>query len=225
MPVHMTNERWHTTCEYLSEVFGREDEQLRTLMPRAIEAGIPDIAVDASVGRLLTLLAKTANVRTAVELGTLAGYSGIWIARGLPEGGRLITVEPEPKHAAFARTEFDAAGVGERVEIREGYGLDVLPGLVAELGAGSVGMVFLDAIKSEYPDYLPYATELLRPGGLLVADNSLGGGADWWIDDPLGSHESRDGADEMNRLVAESDEYDAANVPIREGVLIARKRG
>ncbi len=225
MPVHMTNERWHATCEYLDDVFGRADDQLRTLMPRAVEAGIPDIAVSPSVGRLLTLLAKTANVRTAVELGTLAGYSGIWIARGLAEGGRLITVEPEARHADFAAAEFIAAGVDERVEIRRGFGLEVLPVLVQELGAGSVGMVFLDAIKSEYPDYLPYATELLRPGGLLVADNSLGGGADWWIDDPKGSHESRDGADEFNRLVAESDEYDAANVPIREGVLIARKKG
>ena len=90
MSVHMTNDRWHATCEYLDTVFGREDDQLRTLMARAVEAGIPDIAVSASVGRLLTLLAKTANVRTAVEVGTLAGYSGIWIARGLAEGGSKI---------------------------------------------------------------------------------------------------------------------------------------
>lgn len=219
----MTPERWDATCAYLDDVFGAQDEQLRTLMTRAVAAGLPDIAVSASVGHLLMVLAKTAGARTIVEVGTLGGYSGIWLARGLAPGGRLITVEASPVHAAFARGEFDKAGVGDRVEVREGKGLEVLPALVAELGEGSVDLVFLDAIKTEYPGYLPHAKALLRPGGLLTADNALGGGS-WWIDGEAGSDESRDAADRFNRLVAGDADFDAACVPIREGVLIARKR-
>ncbi|MEZ6319455.1 MAG: O-methyltransferase [Phycisphaerales bacterium] len=199
------------------------DEQLRTLMTRAVAAGLPDIAVSASVGHLLMVLAKTAGARTIVEVGTLGGYSGIWLAKGLAPGGRLITVEAAPVHAAFARAEFDQAGVGDRVEVREGKGLEVLPALVEELGEGSVDLVFLDAIKTEYPGYLPHAKKLLRPGGVLTADNALGGG--WWIDEAPGSSESRDAADRFNRLVASDADFDAACVPIREGVLIARKHG
>lgn len=222
--MEITPDRWRATGEYLDTVFGEQDDQLATLMPRAVAAGVPDIAVSPSVGRLLTLLGQLAGAHTIVEVGTLAGYSGIWLARGLAEGGRLITIEPEPAHADFAAAEFIAAGVADRVEIRRGYGLDVLPELVRTMGAGSVGLVFLDAIKTEYPDYLPYATELLRPGGLLVADNALGSGS-WWIDAKPGESAERDAADEFNRLVAASDEYEAACVPIREGVTIARKRG
>lgn len=219
----MTPERWRATCEYLDDVFGAQDEQLRTLMTRAVAAGLPDIAVSASVGHLLMVLAKTAGARTIVEVGTLGGYSGIWLAKGLAPGGRLITVEAAPVHAAFARAEFDQAGVGDRVEVREGKGLEVLPALVEELGEGSVDLVFLDAIKTEYPGYLPHAKKLLRPGGVLTADNALGGG--WWIDEAPGSSESRDAADRFNRLVASDADFDAACVPIREGVLIARKHG
>ncbi len=219
--MEMTPERWARTCAYLDGVFADPDKQLATLMERAVAAGLPDIAVSPSVGRLLTLLARLVDARTIVEVGTLGGYSGIWLARGLADGGRLITIEPEALHAEFARGEFDAAGVGGRVEIRRGAGLDVLPALVEELGASSVDLVFLDGIKSEYPGYAASARRLLRSGGLLVADNALGGG-DWWIDDE--SHASRDAVDALNRALAGDEAFEAACVPIREGVLIARKR-
>ncbi len=219
----MTPERWQATCSYLDDVFGVEDERMSSLMRRAVEAGLPDIAVSASVGRLLLLLVKITGARTIIEVGTLAGYSGAWLARGLAPGGRLITIEPVDLHADFAQREFDALGLGECVELRRGLGLDVLPGLVSELGESSVDVVFLDAIKSEYPGYFPHAKRLLRPGGLLIADNALGGG-DWWIDDPEGVNESRDGADRLNRMVAADEQFDAACVPIREGVLVARRR-
>jgi len=218
----MTPDRWRATCAYLDDVFGHEEDRLATLMPRAVQAGLPDIAVSASVGRLLLMLAKTIGARTVVEAGTLGGYSGAWLARGLAPGGRLITIEPVDLHADFARGEFEALGLGGAVEIRRGFALDVLPALVDELGDGSVDVVFLDAIKSEYPGYLPHAKNLLRPGGLLIADNALGGG-DWWIDDPERSNESRDGADRLNRMVAADEGFDAACVPIREGVLVARR--
>ena len=226
--MEMTPQRWSYTSAYLKGVFGEQDEQLRTLMMRAVAAGLPDIAVSADVGRLLMILASMAGgggsgrPKLAVELGTLAGYSGIWIARGLGEGGRLITIEPEPSHAAFARAEFQAAGLADRVEVREGTGLDLLPRLRAELGAGSVDFLFMDAIKSEYPDYFREARDLIAPGGLLVADNVLGAG-DWWIDESPGTNKNRDGADALNRTLAADPEFEAVAVPIREGVLIARR--
>jgi len=222
--MRMTPERWDATTDYLTTVFGREDDQLRTLMPRAVEAGLPDIAVDAAVGRFLTLLMRTAGAKTAIEVGTLAGYSGIWLARGLAEGGALHTIEYEPKHVDFARSEFKAAGLADRVTLHTGAGLDVLPRLSKELGPAAVDILFLDAVKPEYPAYLDAALPMLRPGALVIADNALGGG-DWWIDDPEGKSESRDAMDAFNRALADDDRFDAACVPIREGVLVARYAG
>lgn len=217
----MTPQRWDATGLYLDSVFGREDEHLAGLMGRAVEAGLPDIAVSAGVGRMLLVLARLVNARTIVEVGTLAGYSGIWLARGLGEGGRLVTVEAAPAHADFAERSFAEAGVADRVTVVRGTGLEALPRLADELGEGGADLVFLDAVKTEYPAYLPHAKRLLRPGGLLVADNALGGG--WWIDDAPGSNASRDAADRFNRLVAEDADFEAFCVPIREGVLVARK--
>ena len=206
-------------------VFGEQDEQLATLMPRAVAAGLPDIAVSADVGRflkMLTGLAAPGGARLAVEVGTLGGYSGIWIARGLAPGGRLITVESDPKHAEFARRELEDAGVADRVEIRVGTGLVELANLARQLGPGSIDLVFLDAIKSEYPGYFEAIRAAIRPGGLLVADNALGSGS-WWIDESPGSSPDRDGADRLNRILANDPGFESVAVPMREGILIARK--
>lgn len=229
----MTPERWARTKAYLCEVFGREDATLGGVIPRALSSGLPDIAVDSSVGRLISLLCGMTNAgrgaRLALELGTLAGYSGVWIARGLGQGGRLITVEPEAKHAAFARETFAACGVGDRVEIRQGFALDEIARLARERGAASLDFVFLDAVKQEYPAYFEALGGAIAPGGLLVADNALGGS--WWIDEVgvLASSDpthraSRDAVDRFNRAVAADDRFDAACVPLREGLLIARRR-
>ena len=222
--MEMTPARWEYTKKYLHETFGRPDEQLATLMHRAVAAGLPDIAVSADVGRLLELLAamvcrEQGAKGRALELGTLAGYSGIWLARGMGRG-ELITVESEPKHADFAATEFDRAGVGQQVRIVTGAALDVLPGLATELGPESLDLAFFDAIKTEYTDYLRLVRPLLRPGGLLIADNALGSGH-WWID--CEADETRRAVDTFNRAVAADPVFTAACVPAREGVLIARK--
>ena len=221
--MNMTPDRWNSTCTYLDEVFGQEDEHLKQLMPRAIEAGVPDIAVSPSVGRLLQMMVKTVGAKTIVEVGTLAGYSGTWMARGLPEDGMLITIEPEPLHADVSQREFDKDGLSDRVRIVREVGLVALPMLLEELGEGSVDVVFLDAIKYEYPDYLPFAKSLLRSGGLLIADNAIGS-EEWSVVNPAGSHPNRDGVDRFNRAVADDEDFDACCVPIREGVLMARKR-
>jgi predicted O-methyltransferase YrrM len=211
----MTPERWTYIGNYAEDVFGQYDDHLADLMRRAVEAGLPPIAVSADVGRLLKILVSMTDAKLALELGTLAGYSGIWIARGLAEGGKLITIEYQDRHADFAAAEFETAGVDDKVEIIRGAALDVLPGIAERLGEASVDFVFIDAVKSEYVDYFRLVRPLIKVGGLLVADNVYATGAGW-IDEGYGT-------DEFNRLVASDPDFEAVATPMREGVLIARR--
>lgn len=213
----MTPETWNYLGDYADDVFGRYDDHLAGLMGRAVEAGLPPIAVSADVGRLLKILAALTEGRLAVELGTLGGYSGIWIARGLAPDGRLITVEYEDRHADFAQAEFERAGVADKVTLKRGAALDVLPNIVAEVGPSSVDFAFIDATKSEYVDYFHILKPLMKSGSLLVADNVYATGAGW-IDQGHGT-------DDFNRLVAADPDFDAVATPMREGVLIARRNG
>lgn len=216
----MTPERWDYTTNYLQEVFGRQDSHLANLMKQAVAHGLPDIAVSADVGRLLMMLTSMTRGKLAIEVGTLGGYSGIWIARGLAKGGRLITIEPERLHADFATEQFKTAGIADRVEIRRGRALDVLPSLASELGNDSVDVIFLDAIKTEYPAYWRIVRPMIAVGGLTIADNVLGSG-DWWIDD---EHDAtRNAADEFSRTVAADQDFETVAVPLRQGVLIGRR--
>ena len=218
--MEMSPERWNYTSQYLRDVFGASDSHLENLMTDAVAAGLPDIAVSADVGRLLMLLTSMTEGKLAVEVGTLAGYSGIWLARGLKADGKLLTIESEDLHADFAQAQFDKVGLGERVQIERGLALDVLPALVERLGPGSCDVLFLDAIKFEYPDYWKIARPLLKPGGLLIADNVLGS-LNWWID--VVGDENREGAHALNTTVAEDPDFEAVAVPIREGVLVAKR--
>lgn len=225
--MEMTPERWDSTSNYLREVFGAQDAQLAGHAARAEAAGLPRIAVSADVGRLLHILAQTTNggagPTRALELGTLGGYSGIWIARALAPGGMLITIEPEARHANFAQSEFAAAGLADRVRIVREPALKALPAITKEFGRESFDFIFFDAIKTEYSGYFELAAPLLKPGGLLIADNALGSGS-WWIDVAPGASPERDAVDRFNRTVAAHPEFDAACVPLREGVMIARRR-
>jgi caffeoyl-CoA O-methyltransferase len=200
---------------YSQEVFGSEDNHLAGMMEEAVSAGLPDISVTADVGRLLKILTSMTPGRLAIEVGTLAGYSGIWIARGLAPEGKLITIEYEPLHAAHAEAQFERAGVGEQVDVRVGAGIEVLPQLAGELSEGSVDVLFLDAIKHEYSDYFLAARSLIAPGGLVLADNIYGTGSGW-ID-------TGHGTDEFNRLIAADPEFETVAVPLRQGVLISRR--
>lgn len=224
--MEMTQDRWQNTTAYLQEVFGQQDDQLETLMQRAAAAGLPEIAISSEVGRFLELIAGLTNAgrgpQVAIELGTLAGYSAIWLARALAPGGRLITVELEDKHADFARSEFKAAGLADSIRQVRGAALDVLPQLAREFGPASVDLAFLDAIKTEYLDYARLLKPMLKPGALLIADNALG--AEFWIDQPAGTSESRDAIDAFNRAMAADRDFVTAAVPIRQGLLIARRR-
>lgn len=213
----MTPERWSYIGDYGEDVFGQYDDHLAGLKGRAEAAGLPAIAVSADVGRLLKILVSMTEGKLALELGTLGGYSGIWIARGLAPDGRLITIEYETEHANFAEAEFEQAGVGDKVEIIRGAALDVLPDLAERLGEASVDFAFIDAIKSEYVDYYRLIKPMMKPGSLFVADNVYATGAGW-IDEGYGT-------DEFNRMIADDPDFEAVATPMREGVLIARRTG
>lgn len=151
---------------YIDSLFVREDDQLRAITERAEAAGLPDIQVSPGQGKLLYLLARMAGARRVLELGTLAGYSTVWLLRAVGENGHVTSVDIDPKHTEVARESVAAAGFSERCELITGRALDILPGL-----HGPFDLVFLDANKDGYPAYLRHAVRLLRPGGILVADN------------------------------------------------------
>jgi caffeoyl-CoA O-methyltransferase len=217
----MDDDRWQRTGAYLQDVFGRDDDVLRALREAATAEGLPEIAVSSDVGRFLDVLVRTTRAKRILELGTLGGYSGIWLARALAPGGKLTTVEIDPARAEFARRWFDRAGVGDRVEVVCGAALDVLPGILRDVEPGTLDVAFVDAVKTEYPAYWEALRGYIAPGGLYLADNALGS-MSWWIDQP--GNPDRDGVDRFNRSAANDPAFDTACVPIREGVLVARRR-
>ena len=152
------------------------DAALLTALRRSESAGLPAISVSPSQGKLLHLLAKAQGARAILEIGTLGGYSTIWLARALPENGRLITLEADPKHAAVARENIAGAGLSGIVEVRLGRAIDSLPKLAAE-GRGPFDLIFIDADKPGYLDYFAWALKLSRRGTLIIADNVIRKGA------------------------------------------------
>ncbi|MEE1622125.1 O-methyltransferase [Zafaria sp. Z1313] len=161
---------------YLTATVVGEDPALAEGKARAVEAGLPQIEVTAGQGKLLHLIARIHGARRILEIGTLGGYSTTWLARALPEDGALITCEFEPRHAEVARANLDAAGVGDRVEIRLGAARETLAALAAE-GAEPFDLVFIDADKVNNPHYIEGALALSRPGTVLVLDNVVRGGS------------------------------------------------
>jgi predicted O-methyltransferase YrrM len=199
--------------EYICGLFAREDDLLLSLREDADRSGLPPIAVAPDAGRLLQVLIAASGARRVLEVGTLGGYSAIWMARALPPGGRVVSVERDPAHAAFARRWLARAGVADVVEVREGRALDVLPALDGE----RFDLAFLDADKEPLPTYLDWALRLVRPGGLVVADNALWGGRvlDRSADDP-----GTRGVREFNRRLAAHPRLTSIVVPTGDGVAI-----
>ncbi len=161
---------WSDVETYLAGHLAPHDDALEQTIRSSDAAGLPSIHVAPTEGKLLHVLARTIGARRILEVGTLAGYSAIWMARALPPDGRLITLEFEPKHAAVARANFARAGVSDRVELREGRAIELLPKLAAE-NAGPFDLSFIDANKDQNPDYFDWALRLSRPGSLIVVDN------------------------------------------------------
>jgi predicted O-methyltransferase YrrM len=172
----MLQERWSAVDSYIGENLVPADPVLEAALRASSDAGLPPISVSPSQGKLLHLLARAQGARTILEIGTLGGYSAIWLARALPPGGRLITLEAEPRHAEVARANLAHAGLADVAEVRVGPALDTLPKLEAG-GDGPFDLIFIDADKPGYPDYLPWSLRLSRPGSMIIADNVVRGGA------------------------------------------------
>lgn len=200
---------------YTTELFAAEDDALAAVRSRHAREGLPDILISADEGKLIHVLLHAVGASRVLELGTLGGYSGVWIARALGPQGRLVTIERDPRHAAIARRAFADAGVAERVELREGTALDVLPQLAPGFDA-----VFLDADKETLPTYYAWSLRLLRVGGLLLCDNAFYAGA---VVDPGDVSPSAEGVRTFNRLAAADDRLVATIVPVRDGLLVGVK--
>ncbi len=174
----MTNplqKKWTEVDDYIASLFAPPDPALDGALAASDAAGLPAINVSANQGKLLMLFAKMLNARNILEIGTLGGYSTIWMARGLAEGGRLITLEYEAKHAEVAMANLVRAGLSDRVEIRVGRAGDTLPKLVEE-GRGPFDLIFIDADKEGYTEYLQWSLKLSRRGTVIVADNVVRNG-------------------------------------------------
>ena len=177
----MTKETWTAVDDYVTALLVRPDDALTGAQDRADEAGLPSIAVSPPQGKLLHLLVRASGARSVLEFGTLAGYSTIWLARALPEGGRVVTLELEQRHADVAAANLERAGVADRVEIKVGRAIDILPRLT-----GPFDLFFIDADKDSGTEYFRGALELSRPGSLIIVDNVVRRGqvADPDNDDP-----------------------------------------
>ncbi|KKC01568.1 O-methyltransferase [Mycobacterium nebraskense] len=155
--------------DFLNNTVIGDDPALGATLEASDAAGLPQIAVSAQQGKFLSLLAGAIQARRILEIGTLGGYSTIWLARGAGPQGRVVTLEYEPKHAEVARTNLERAGLADRVEVKVGAALDTLP----TLNGGPFDLVFIDADKENYVAYLEWAARLARPGALIVADNVI----------------------------------------------------
>jgi predicted O-methyltransferase YrrM len=209
---------------WAEELFARETEVQRRVREELEDRGLPLIQVPPRTGRFLEILVRATGARRIVEVGTLGGISALWMARGLPSpqensggsasGPRIVTLEKEPEHARLAREAVERAGEEDRIEIRVGDAADLLP----ELADGAWDLVFLDADKESYPLYGRHARRLLRPGGLLVADNAFWHGK---ILDPEPGDDATRALVEFQEGLAAGSGFQATVVPVGDGVLVA----
>lgn len=170
MPPDANQDLWNAIDRYIVETVVPPDDVLDAALEASVAAGLPQIAVAPNQGKLLYLLARLQGVHNILEIGTLAAYSTIWLARALPPGGRLITLEYDPKHAEVARENLIRAGLKNVVEIRIGDAIKTLPGIARD-GLGPFDLVFIDADKKSIPEYFEWSLKLSRPGTLIVVDN------------------------------------------------------
>jgi predicted O-methyltransferase YrrM len=208
---------------YIDGLFAKQDEALTAAVADSRAAGLPDIQVSAGQGKLLYLLAKLVGARRILEVGTLGGYSTLWLARGLADGGKLITLEYEPRHARVAAANIARAGLADSVEIVVGAALETLPGVIERADA-PFDLVFIDADKVNYPRYFAHIMRGVRCGSLLLADNVIRDGN--VLSPPVGDA-SAQAARDFNALLAADDRLEAIvlqqiGVKGHDGLAIAR---
>lgn len=203
----MTHEQWKTVDEYLTDTLLDTDAALEDALRASAEAGLPPINVAPNQGKLLHLLVRAQGARRVLEIGTLGGYSTIWMARALPDDGAVVTLEIDAGHAEVANANFARAGVAHMIELRLGRAIDTLPALAAE-GHGPFDFVFIDADKPGNPDYFRWALELSRPGTMIVVDNVVRNGA---VADP-GDDPTVEGTRRVLELMGSDPRVDATAV-------------
>jgi predicted O-methyltransferase YrrM len=201
----METEIFENVDDYIRDLVGIEDDILKSTFKSTEEANIPPISVSANQGKFLQVLAKTCNAKKILEVGTLVGYSTIWMARALPKNGKLISLEFEPLHARVAKNNIEKAGLSAIVDIRVGKAIDLLPQLVSN-NEGPFDMIFIDADKPPYAEYFEWALKLSRPGTLIIADNVIRDGR---VMDPKSPDEMVQGARRFNALLAKTPEVTA----------------
>jgi predicted O-methyltransferase YrrM len=200
--------------DYITSLFSAEDELLASLREEADRTGLPPIAISADEGRLLQVLLTTVGARRVLEVGTLGGYSAICMARALPNNGRVLSIEIEEKHAEFARRYIARAELTDRIEVRVGRALDVLPALDGQ----RFDAMFLDADKEPLPTYFDWALRLVRPGGLIIGDNALWGGR---VYESTENDAKTRAVREFNRRMATDPRVLGIIVPTHDGVAVA----
>ena len=206
------------TGDYIASLFAREDAILMSLREQADRSGLPPIAISPDEGKLLQVLLRAIGAKRVLEVGTLGGYSAIWMARALPADGMLLSIDIDADHAAFATRFIARAGLESVVTVRVGRALDVLPSLDGE----QFDAIFLDADKEPLPTYLDWALRLVRPGGMIIADNALWGGKvlDATVDD-----DATRAVREFNRRFAEDLRITGIVVPTHDGVAVGIVNG
>jgi len=204
----VSKELWTAVDRYINELFIPSDPVLEAALHASVEAGLPLIQVSPPQGKLLHLLVRMQGARQILEIGTLGGYSAIWMARALPPGGRLLTLEADPKHAELARSNFARAGLTHAIEIKLGPALHTLPQLVTE-GRGTFDLVFIDANKSTMAEYFDWALKLSRPGSVIISDNVIRDGE---VIDAESKDEDVQGVRRFNERVAAEPRVSATQI-------------
>jgi predicted O-methyltransferase YrrM len=194
----MTEDVWTAVDRYITDLLVPEDPALDGALAASEAAGLPRIAVSPPQGKLLHILARAQGARNILEIGTLGGYSTIWLARALPAGGRLITLEADPRHAEIARANFRAATLDHVIDLRLGKALDTLP-LVAAEGIGPFDLIFIDADKENIAEYFSWSLGLTKPGSTIIVDNVVRNGA---VIDPASTDSMVQGVRRFNQVLA-----------------------
>ena len=194
----MSQELWTSVDNYLGEVLVRQDRHLDNAVAASDAAGLPSIQVSPLQGKLLEIMIEMMRAKNILEVGTLGGYSTIWMARSLPADGHVVTIEIDPKHAHVAQENFNRAGLAEKIDLRTGNAREILPAMIDE-GAGPFDFVFIDADKASNPDYFGWALEMSRPGTVIIVDNVIREGS---IVDAGSEDASVKGVRRLNELMA-----------------------
>lgn len=194
----MSQETWNAVESYFTELLVRPEAAINAAATESEKAGLPAIAVTPSLGKLLMLLAQMIGARNILEIGTLGGYSTIWLARALPSDGKIVTLEASEKHAQVARKNFELAGVSNVIELRMGRAVDSLAQLAAER-RGPFDLIFIDADKEHNTEYFQWGLKLSRPGSLIIVDNVVRDGK---VVDASSSDSSVQGVRRCNEAMA-----------------------